>query len=119
MEIRNLDRDNLKAEYGAYTQRLMPWEAVNAPFEGAWCLLKPGTATTPHSHHEYEIFIAVSGEAVLEAEGKRTAFTAGDVAHMIPGENHQVINESDRDFQFYSVWWDAEMTEKFSARHGS
>jgi len=118
VEIRNLDRDGLKAEYGAFTQRLMPWEAVNAPFEGAWCLIAPGTATTPHSHHEYEIFIAISGAAVIESEGERTSFNAGDVAFMTPGENHQVINESDADFQMYSVWWDSEMTEKFAARHG-
>jgi len=119
VDIRNLDRDNMKAEYGALTQRLMPWEAINAPFEGAWCVIEPGGASTPHSHHEYEIFVAISGDAVLEANGERSPFVRGDVAFMPPGTNHTIVNESGADFQFYSVWWDAEMTEKFAARHTS
>ena len=117
MEIRKLDRDNMKSEYGAFTQRLMPWPAINAPFQGAWCVIAPGGASTPHEHHEYEVFVAISGSAVLEANGERSPFTSGDVAFMPPGTYHTVINETDTDFQFYSVWWDAEMTEKFAARH--
>ena len=61
----------------------------------------------------------VSGDAVLEADGERSPFISGDVAFMPPGTFHTVINESDTDFQFYSVWWDAEMTEKFAVRHAS
>ena len=119
MEIRNLDRQNLCAEYGAFTQRLLPWAALNAPFEGAWCVIAPGTATTPHEHHEHEMFIAISGDAVLESDGKRKPFAAGDVAYMSPGEYHQVINESDTDFQMYSVWWDPDMADRFTARQGT
>ncbi len=117
MEIRNLDRNNLLAEYGALTQRLLPWDAVNAPFEGSWAVIEPGTASTPHSHHEHEIFIATAGSAVIECDGERRAFTVGDVAFMPPGSVHTVINEGDVDFVFYSVWWDVEMTQRFAARH--
>ncbi len=117
MDIRKLDRESLCAEYGALTQRLMPWAAVNAPFEGAWCVLGPGGASDPHSHHEYEIFIAVSGTGSIDSDGKRGAFNAGDVAFLPPGSFHQVINEGEGEFQFYSVWWDAEMTQRFASRH--
>ncbi len=117
MEIRNLDKDQMKAEYGAFTQRLLPWAAVNAPFEGAWSVVKPGTATTRHAHHEYEIFIAAIGTSVLECEGDERSFVAGDVAFMSPHEAHQVINNGDADFQFYSVWWDPEMSQRFAERH--
>ncbi|GGT12439.1 cupin domain-containing protein [Streptomyces purpureus] len=118
MELRGLDRQNLKHENGLDAQRLVPWPALNAPFEGSWCVIRPGTASTPHAHHEYEIFIAVKGEAFLESQGERTPFVTGDIVHFPPGIEHRVVNESGEDFEMYSVWWDLEMTEKFAARHG-
>jgi mannose-6-phosphate isomerase-like protein (cupin superfamily) len=119
MEIRNLDPDGMEVEYAVRVQRLLPWDALNAPFEGAWCVIEPGGATDAHSHHEYEIFIAVSGEGALESEGERRPFRPGDVVHFPPGHRHQVINAGTGDFQFYSVFWDTEMSERFTARHAA
>ncbi len=116
MEIRKLDRDRLGPDNN-HSQRLMPWQAVNAPFEGAWCVIKPGGSSSKHAHHEYEIFIAMSGEAVLESADERTRFVAGDIVHFPPFVDHQVINETDKDFEMYTVWWDVAMTESFAARH--
>lgn len=116
MEIRRLDRDRLGPDNN-HSQRLVPWQALNAPFEGAWCVIEPGASSVRHAHHEYEIFIAVSGEAALESEGERTTFRAGDVVHFPPFADHQVINESAAAFEMYTVWWDAEMTGAFTARH--
>lgn len=119
MELRSLDRAQLNFENNLHAQRLLPWPTLNAPFEGSWCVIAPGTASTKHSHHEYEIFIAVKGEAVLETEGKRTPFKTGDVAKFQPHEWHSVVNESGSDFEMYCVWWDADMTQRFAARHES
>jgi len=119
MEIRSMDRDNLCAEYGALTQRLLPWDALNAPFEGSWAVIEPGTASEPHSHHEYEIFIATAGTAIVEADGERRPFKVGDVAFMPPNSYHTVINDGDVDFIFYSVWWDPEMSARFTERHAA
>jgi mannose-6-phosphate isomerase-like protein (cupin superfamily) len=117
IEIRRLDRAQLQHEYGVDGQRLMPWPALNAPFEGAWCVIRAHTSSVPHAHDEYEIFIAISGEAVVEAGGERAALLPGDIVHMRPGTEHRVVNDRDRDFEMYSVWWAAEMTERFTARH--
>ncbi|MFD0207088.1 MULTISPECIES: cupin domain-containing protein [Saccharothrix] len=117
VEIRKLDRDNLEPAYGLDGQRLMPWPALNAPFEGAWCVLRAGTESTPHSHHEYEIFIAMKGTAELDVDGERYDFVAGDIVHLPPGCTHKVVNGGAEDFEYYGVWWDAEMSEKFLARH--
>lgn len=117
MDIRKLDRGAMKAEYGAFTQRLLPWAELNSPFEGAWSVVEPGGATTAHSHHEYEMFIAVSGNAILDTDGERGPFVAGDIAYLRPGSVHQVINAADTDFRFYSVWWDRDMADRFTARH--
>ena len=116
MELRNLDRDRLGPDNN-FSQRLLPWPALNAPFEGAWSVVRPGTATTAHAHHEYEIFVAVSGNAELESEGERRPFNEGDVVHFPPHTTHQVINDGTEDFQFYSVWWDTDMSERFLQRH--
>jgi mannose-6-phosphate isomerase-like protein (cupin superfamily) len=115
MDIRNLDRDSLQAEYGVLTQRLLPWPALRAPFEGAWAVLEPGAATTPHFHHEHEIFIAAAGTATITSDGRLSPFGAGDIAYLPPGETHQIVNVGEGDFRMYSVWWDPEMAERFTA----
>lgn len=115
MDIRNLDRDSLAAEYGVLTQRLLPWPELATPFEGAWAILEPGASTTPHSHHEHEIFIAAVGTATIESDGDLRPFAAGDTAYLPPGEKHQIVNVGDTDFRMYSVWWDPEMSDRFKA----
>ncbi|MFD1146678.1 cupin domain-containing protein [Saccharothrix hoggarensis] len=117
MEIRSLDRENLKQDNGLVAQRLMPWELVNAPFEGSWCVVKPGAESGAHGHHEYEIWVAMTGEAEIITKDGTSPFKAGDVVHFTPHEHHQVVNRGDAEFQFYAIWWDAEMADKFAARH--
>jgi mannose-6-phosphate isomerase-like protein (cupin superfamily) len=117
MEIRKFDRANLKPDNGLVAQRLMPWPALNAPFEGSWCVVRPGAESGAHGHHEYEIWVAMTGAAEVICEGRRTPFVAGDVIHFPPHVHHQVVNHSDSDFQMYAVWWDAELSERFAARH--
>ena len=39
----------------------LPWVMLSAPFEGGWCVVRPGEEPTAHKHHEYEIFIAMIG----------------------------------------------------------
>jgi oxalate decarboxylase/phosphoglucose isomerase-like protein (cupin superfamily) len=116
VDIRKLDRAALGPQNG-HSQRLLPWPALNAPFEGAWNVVRDGTSTTMHAHHEYEIFVAVSGEAELLSAGERAKFAAGDIVFFPPGADHQVINDSGRDFEMFSVWWDGDMSNRFQARH--
>ena len=112
-EVVHLDSDNLLYEYGLHTQRLQPWQVMDAPFESSWALAKPRTRSVLHSHHEHEIFIAVRGSAVIECAGKETPFAAGDIAFFQPGLKHHLLNDGDEEFMFYSVWWDKDMAEKF------
>lgn len=117
LAIRKLDRDNLKPDNGLLAQRLMPWDVLNAPFEGNWCVVPPGGESGAHGHHEYEIWVAMTGAAEIICEGNTTPFVAGDVVHFTPQLRHQVVNNSDTDFQMYSVWWDADMAQRFTERH--
>ncbi|MEV0338690.1 cupin domain-containing protein [Nocardia sp. NPDC050713] len=117
IEIRSLNRDGLTEAYGVASERLLPWPPLNAPFEGAWCVLRPGDVSTAHAHHEYELFIAMTGRAVLEVDGERREFVAGDLAHLIPGTTHHVRNVGDADFEWYAIWWDTDMSAEFVRRH--
>ena len=117
MEIRNLHRDALKLDNGLRAQRLVPWPALNAPFEGSWCVVGPGEQSGRHSHHEYEIWIAMTGESEIVCDGERTPFVAGDVVHFTPGSEHQVFNHGNNPFEMYSIWWDPELAAGFHARH--
>ena len=118
IEIRALDRAGLTRAYGLDSERLLPWPALNSPFEGAWCVLRAGTESTPHSHHEYEIFIAMTGRATLVVDGADHPFAAGDIAYLPPGSTHRVVNGTGEDFEYYGLWWDGEMSERFLVRHG-
>lgn len=115
VELVHLDRDGLRHEYGVDVQRLVPWAALNAPFEGAWAVVRPGTSATLHSHHEHEIFVAVRGEAIVECDGDQAPFRTGDIALFKPGQQHRVLNDGNEDFEFYSIWWDRAMAERFTA----
>jgi oxalate decarboxylase/phosphoglucose isomerase-like protein (cupin superfamily) len=118
MDIRKLDRALLGPQNGD-SQRLLPWPTLNAPFEGAFSVVRDGTSTMKHAHHEYEMFVAVSGAAELLSGQERESFVAGDIVFFPPGADHQVINESGRDFEMFSVWWDGDMSDVFQARHAA
>jgi mannose-6-phosphate isomerase-like protein (cupin superfamily) len=115
VHVVRLHRDRLRREYGVDAQRLQPWTVLDAPFESAWAVVRAGTQSTQHSHHEHEIFVAVKGEAVVECDGEQTAFRTGDVAFFPPGAHHFVLNDGPEDFEFYSIWWDTEMAERFAS----
>ena len=117
MDIRKLDRAELERAHGLESKRLLPWPELNAPFEGAWCVVAPGGESTAHSHHEYEIFIAMTGRSTLVVDGSEREFAAGDVARLEPGSNHKVVNDGAEDFEFYGIWWDPDMSAAFFARH--
>jgi mannose-6-phosphate isomerase-like protein (cupin superfamily) len=116
VHVIRLNRDRLRREYGVDAQRLQPWPVLSAPFESAWAIVRAGTQSTLHAHHEHELFVAVKGRAVIECDGERTTFDTGDVAFFPPGVEHGVLNGGREDFEFYSIWWDTEMAGRFASR---
>jgi mannose-6-phosphate isomerase-like protein (cupin superfamily) len=117
MQIRRLDRPNLTRAYGIDAELLLPWAELNAPFEGAWCVARPGDVSTAHAHHEYEIFIAMAGRSTLVVDDQRHELAAGDIVHLPPGCTHWVVNDGTEDFEYYAIWWDPEMSAGFVDRH--
>lgn len=117
MNIRGLDRNRLRHENGIETQRLCPWPQLNAPFEGSWCVVRPGVVSTLDCHPDYEIWIAMSGQSVVEVSGEERGFESGDVLYLPPNTPHRVFNRSQGDFEMYSVWWDPALAGRFAYRH--
>jgi mannose-6-phosphate isomerase-like protein (cupin superfamily) len=113
VDIRRADHENLVRAYGLEMKLLYPWDGLTTPFEGAWCVLRPGDTSVTHAHHEHEIFIGMTGRAEVVTPDQRYEFNAGDVAFLRPGIEHHLTNTHDEDFAYYAIWWDRAMSEGF------
>lgn len=118
MFIKKLSEDSLTHENGLDAQRLLPFPAV-IPFEASWCVIRPGTESSPHAHHESEIFVAIQGSARLVSSDQSAPFNRGDTAFFPPNTVHKVVNDTDSDFVMYSIWWDDEMSRRQLASSSS
>jgi mannose-6-phosphate isomerase-like protein (cupin superfamily) len=116
VDIRKAEHENLTRAHGLDLKLLQPWHGVDAPFSGAWCVLRPGDASEPHAHHEPEIFIAMTGRAQVAGDGRCHEIVAGDIVFVRPGVEHRVVNEHDEDFSYYAIWWDRAMSQEFLTR---
>ncbi|MGC0420905.1 cupin domain-containing protein [Embleya sp. AB8] len=116
MEIRSHERSAPDPK-NRHSPPLIPRPALNAPFEAAWCVVHPNSSSIRHAHPDYEIFSALSGEAIVKSRGGRQSFRRGDIVHFPPNTDHQVFNEGAEDFRMYAVWRTGETVEGFPARH--
>jgi mannose-6-phosphate isomerase-like protein (cupin superfamily) len=115
VDIRRREHENLVRAYGLDMKLLYPWDGLEAPFRGAWCVLRPGDASVAHAHHEHEIFIGMAGQGSVVTDGQRHPFVAGDLVFLRPGIEHYLANDSDEDFSYYAIWWDRAMSDEFAA----
>ncbi|MGH7995451.1 MAG: cupin domain-containing protein [Opitutaceae bacterium] len=83
---------------------LGPW-AGGHPFDLQMRRVPPGASVCPfHAHQaQWELFVALAGEATVRTEGERTAVRAGDAFLQAPGTAHQIVNTGAADFVFYVI----------------
>jgi mannose-6-phosphate isomerase-like protein (cupin superfamily) len=107
MDVRCWPQEGLayEAAYNLKAQRLSPPANVGFPFEGAWCVVAPGETSTPHSHHEREIFFFIGGTGSVRVGTERTAVGYGDEVHIRPGDDHEVTNDGTEDLTYLSIWF--------------
>lgn len=118
-EMKNFNPSDLVFENGLHATRLLPFDGLNAPFEGSWCQIAPGTASTPHGHHEHEIFICMAGEGqITDHHGVTKKFVPGNVAAFGPHHEHSIENTGAGELLMYSIWWDRDMSHAFIERDG-
>jgi mannose-6-phosphate isomerase-like protein (cupin superfamily) len=101
-----MDWSELVHEYDLDAKRLLPFDALKAPFEGAWCVVRPRTVSLWHEHHERELFIGISGTAEVKMDEKIYPISKGDIIAIPPYTHHCIINNGTNDFHMYSIWWD-------------
>lgn len=111
--FRPMEWDGLVHEFGLDGSRLRPWPNYPMPFSGAWCVVRPGTISEPHTQIDQEIFIGIKGQAKLVIGEDKYDFTTGDIAAIPKDVNHYVENDTDDDFHFYVVWWDEPHAEQY------
>ncbi len=113
--IKKLDWNSLKHEYGVDGQRLLPWNGNSKspfPFGGAYCICRSKTDSLEHINSpsdEEEMFIVISGKALVNINGEITEMNQGDIVHIPAGDSHYVSNPFDEDFHFYALWWNGEI----------
>jgi oxalate decarboxylase/phosphoglucose isomerase-like protein (cupin superfamily) len=46
-------------------------------------------------------------------------FAAGDIVHFTPKTVHQLVNDSEQEFQMYAIWWDTDLAAGYLHAHGT
>ncbi|WP_340620922.1 cupin domain-containing protein [Xenorhabdus siamensis] len=113
--LRKMNWNELKHEYDLDGSRLLPWEGLQSPFGGAWCIVRAGTTSRLHAHDEFEMFIAIEGTAQIKVGNDIYMASKGDLIRIPLDFEHHVINNSNQDFHFYSIWWSQDSASKFLA----
>ena len=75
------------------------------PFDLQVRRVPPGAAVCPlHAHSaQWELFVAVSGEATVRVDDTRQVVRAGEAFVQPPGTAHQILNTGTEDFVFYVI----------------
>jgi mannose-6-phosphate isomerase-like protein (cupin superfamily) len=115
IDIHRLESEKVTRQYGLDFKLLHPWPGINAPFEGAWCVVRPGDVSQAHAHGEREILIGMSGRGGVVSDGDHLDFNTGDIVLLQAGITHSVVNNGDTDFAYYAIWWDRAMSAEYLA----
>ncbi len=96
-------------EYGCDLRRLFPWKEVAAPsWGGGIASVRPGEATTPHSHDEFETFLVLAGSGHMTIEDETALLQEGDVVLIEKKKTHHFANASIyAPLVFLSIFWDS------------
>lgn len=117
--VKKFATEDLHYEYGLDGIRTFPWEGIEPPFGGGYCIVRPGTATLDHVNSpsdEDEMFIAVQGDAVVVLDGVDHPLTQGDIVMIPRGIGHFVRNDGDKPFHFYTIWWNRGNVDAYLAK---
>lgn len=95
--------------YGLNCTNLFPIEEfpIPTPFGSMVCRLAAGESSTPHNHHEFEIFRVIEGRGTVSSGNKNLDVEAGDIVFLDAFKDHFVTNRSHLDeLVFEAIWWE-------------
>lgn len=75
------------------------------PFDMDYVTLPPGKKDFPYHVHAtgWELYCAVKGSAHMRVEEDLVELKPGDAIQCPPGVAHQIINDSDADFEYWLI----------------
>lgn len=107
MQLRKFNLEDFDITGNCRWQLLFPWEdVVQTPFYSGWTHLKPGQSTRKHKHHEIETYFIAKGQGELESGDETVPVASGDVVYLPPFHDHVLVNKSDQELLFLSVFWE-------------
>ncbi len=116
--VEKINWNELKYEYGLDGKRLLPWEGRVFPFGGAYCVVRPHSSSLEHVNEplgEEELFICISGKALVHVDKDTFEASKGDVFYMPAGSNHYIENNTDEPFHLYALWWNDDILDDYKS----
>lgn len=93
--------------YDMYVSGLFSSEEIpGLPFGSVYGSVPPGVNSKRHAHQDGEIFVVLSGAANVVLDGESSRLEAGDAIYIPPFTRHEIVNDSDEDFDILSIGWD-------------
>jgi mannose-6-phosphate isomerase-like protein (cupin superfamily) len=78
-----------------------------APFRATRIVVKAGGRSPVDKHAVTECWLVASGAATVRLGDDILTLKPGDVLGIAPHLPHQAINDTDQDFVFFALWWNA------------
>lgn len=76
----------------------------NANHSLAQISIAPGAASRPHYHNIcQESYYILSGQAKMRVDEQEYPLDAGQTCLILPGQIHQIVNESNQDLEFLAI----------------
>ncbi|PTU66051.1 methionine--tRNA ligase [Chromobacterium sp. Panama] len=86
----------------------------------AYGVVEPGGESQPHKHDELEAFLILSGEGVIDADGRSQPVRAGSLVLFKPFEKHVLRNTGGQPLRFCDFYWrDAAKREAAAQDNGA
>ncbi len=100
-----MNPDRVPPKHYKWGQNCDGWHLVDSPEISVIHEKMPsGTSAERHFHNKAtQLFYVISGEAVLEIEGKRIVLGSNESVEVTPGMKHCIFNESSIDLEFVVV----------------
>ena len=99
--------DPIKAQHGEIVYELIGRADKHGGADGhslAYVNLPPGKASLAHHHkRSEESYYILSGEARLVVDGHSYPMSTDDTCLILPGQVHQIFNDSSSDLDFLAV----------------
>ena len=95
----------VNAEHYRWGDDCDAWHLVKDPaFTVIEELIPSGAAEVRHYHRKaQQFFYVLSGEVMMEAEGRNTLLSAGSGIRILPGARHQISNPSSSPARFLVI----------------